>query len=120
MSRTRENTGFRCEQCGRSVAPLTNGSYRNHCPFCLYSKHVDITPGDWACACRGLMEPIGVRWKSGKGYQIVHRCRRCRAVRVNRTADDALQPDDYGLILQLMALGEEKSEEAYTLRVQLP
>ncbi|WDF05905.1 RNHCP domain-containing protein [Shouchella hunanensis] len=34
-----------------------NGSYRNHCPFCLYSKHQDIIPGDRASTCGGLMEP---------------------------------------------------------------
>jgi hypothetical protein len=46
MSRSTENTGFRCEHCQQMVQPVTNGSYRNHCPFCLHSKHVDIMPGD--------------------------------------------------------------------------
>lgn len=53
---------------------------------------------------RGLMEPIGVRWKSGKGCQIVHRCRRCHAVRVNRVAEDSRQSDDNELSLQLIAV----------------
>jgi hypothetical protein len=48
ISRTAQNQGFTCENCGASVAPLSNGSYRNHCPACLLSKHVDILPGDRA------------------------------------------------------------------------
>ena len=35
--------GFICENCGRKVEPL-GYSCRNHCPYCLYSKHVDIEP----------------------------------------------------------------------------
>ena len=60
MSRRKENSQFLCEQCGRHVLPLSNGSYRNHCPFCLFSKHVDILPGDRASDCGGLMEPVGL------------------------------------------------------------
>ena len=37
---------FNCEHCGKEVLPLSDGSYRNHCPYCLYSKHVDIVLGD--------------------------------------------------------------------------
>ena len=64
MSRKRENTAFTCEHCGREVVPLTSGSYRNHCPFCLYSKHVDALPGDRMSECGGLMEPVGLTYKS--------------------------------------------------------
>ena len=42
MSRKSENTGFICAYCGADAKPLTNGSYRNHCPLCLHSLHVDI------------------------------------------------------------------------------
>jgi DNA-directed RNA polymerase subunit RPC12/RpoP len=94
MSRKTENTGFVCEHCGRIVRPLTNGSCRNHCPFCLYSKHVDLTPGDRRNGCRGLMAPIALRHKSGKGFQIFHRCLRCGAEGANKVAQDTTQPDD--------------------------
>ena len=43
MSRATENTQFTCEHCGMVVEPLENGSYRNHCPSCLYSKHEVVT-----------------------------------------------------------------------------
>ena len=100
MSRTTENTAFVCLQCGLEVMPISNGSYRNHCPRCLYSKHVDLEPGDRASSCEGLMEPIGVRYKSGKGLQIVHRCTVCGAVRVNRVARDTVQPDELEVLLR--------------------
>ncbi|MEK7218066.1 MAG: RNHCP domain-containing protein, partial [Patescibacteria group bacterium] len=32
---------FTCEHCGTGVAPLPHGTSRNHCPRCLWSKHVD-------------------------------------------------------------------------------
>jgi len=102
MSRTRENTGFTCDHCGKHVLPLTNGSYRNHCPFCLYSKHVDRLPGDRAQSCDGLMAPVGIHYNSQKGYQIVHRCLRCGEESMCKTARDTVQPDDMDVILRLM------------------
>jgi hypothetical protein len=77
------------------VRPLANGSYRNHCPACLWSKHVDDEPGDRAAGCGDLMPPIGLDYRSGKGWLIVHACLRCRHRRDNRAAlDDPIQPDD--------------------------
>jgi len=87
ISRATENTGFVCEQCGAIVAPLRNGGYRNHCPVCLYSKHLDVQPGDRAATCRALMEPVALEHSSKKGFLVVHRCRDCGATRRNRLAD---------------------------------
>ena len=100
MSRKTENTGFICRHCGRVVAPLTNGSYRNHCPGCLCSIHVDNVPGDRAGSCFGLMYPTGVHYHSKKGYQIIHRCRKCGVEKVNRTA-----PDDFEALIAFMKKG---------------
>ena len=88
MSRKTENTGFICGNCGADVAALNNGSYRNHCPYCLHSKHVDNIPGDRANKCRGIMEPAGIHYHSKKGYQIIHRCKKCGTEKLNRTAFD--------------------------------
>ncbi len=101
MGREEENTPFTCENCDREVLPLSNGSYRNHCPFCLFSKHVDVTLGDRRNECGGLMSPTGLTHKGGKGLQIIHRCRRCRAQSANRVAEDSVQPDDAEELLQL-------------------
>ena len=102
MSRSEENSGFVCGYCGREVVPVSNGSYRNHCPFCLFSMHVDTVPGDRVNDCQGLMQPVGLRQKSGKGFQIVHGCLRCGFERVNKTAENTLQPDDITRLVELL------------------
>jgi len=101
MSRKSENTGFICNNCGESVLPLTNGSYRNHCPFCLYSLHVDDNMGDRESTCLGKMEPIGVEYHSKKGYQIIHKCCKCNVKRLNKIAENTEMPDDFYAILKL-------------------
>ncbi|MGD9143082.1 MAG: RNHCP domain-containing protein [Dehalococcoidia bacterium] len=101
MSRRQENTGFTCSHCRCEVLPLNNGGYRNHCPYCLYSKHVDIKPGDRKSPCGGLMKPIRIQYKSGKQIQIIHRCLRCGIEKVNKIAEDAVQPDDIDEIIRL-------------------
>ena len=50
---------FICEKCGKTVNKL-NYTARDHCPHCLYSKHVDINPGDRSNACNGLLQPIDI------------------------------------------------------------
>jgi hypothetical protein len=101
MSRKEENNGFTYLQCGRVVLPINNGSYRNHCPYCLYSLHVDKEPGDRAENCGGLMIPTGLTYKSGKGYQIIHRCLVCGVEKVNKVSTDTIQPDDIETLVKL-------------------
>ncbi|HKA69418.1 MAG TPA: RNHCP domain-containing protein [Actinomycetes bacterium] len=81
--------------------PLTNGSYRNHCPQCLYSKHVDDRPGDRAADCGGLMRPIALDYRRAKGQLLIHRCDRCGRVRRNRVAADCEQPDHLDALLRV-------------------
>lgn len=78
--RTKED--FICEHCGAEV--VGNG-YTNHCPQCLWSKHVDVDPGDRASACGGLMEPTDVHTKDGE-YVLIHTCVRCGHVKPNKVA----------------------------------
>ena len=78
FSRTKEN--FICENCGKEV--VGNG-YTNHCPHCLYSKHVDINPGDRDSNCGGIMEPVDVEIKNGD-YVIIHQCKKCGFIRKNK------------------------------------
>ena len=84
------NDGFKCEHCGEEVGPIKyGGSYRNHCPFCLWSKHVDGgIPGDRASDCRGMMEPIAVVTRRTGEYVLLHRCTKCGLERYNRVAGD--------------------------------
>jgi hypothetical protein len=102
VSRKEENAAFVCENCREPVMPLSNGSYRNHCPFCLWSKHVDVEPGDRRSTCGGLMKPIGVRYNSRKGFQIIHRCMICGNVSTNKAAERTVQPDDIDAISSLL------------------
>ena len=101
MSRRKENAGFTCDNCGSEVLPLTNGSYRNHCPFCLYSKHVDIIPGDRRAMCGGIMKPVRLVYKPGKGYQLIHKCLKCGSEGTNRIAEYSIQPDEIDELLKL-------------------
>ena len=100
------NQGFVCERCGSEVGSLRSGGYRNHCPYCLWTKHVDDIPGDRMAGCDGLMEPIGIDYKRSKGYIVIHRCKSCGTVKRNKLAlNDPEQPDDFDLVLELMQSG---------------
>jgi hypothetical protein len=91
----RKIENFSCENCG---AQIKGSGYTNHCPLCLWSKHVDINPGDRLNTCRGLMQPIEVQTKDGN-YIILHHCQRCGFVKRNKTVED----DDMGAIIKLAA-----------------
>ncbi len=101
MARKDENQGFVCAYCAQNIEKLSNGSYRNHCPFCLYSRHVDNRPGDRANTCGGLMAPVGVSHSGKKGWRLHHRCLACGHVSVNKVAENTAQPDD---VLRIAAL----------------
>ena len=103
MGRKDENKGFICEHCGQRVLPTTNGSYRNHCPFCLYSKHMDIKPGDRQCQCHGLMKPAGLKYHTKKGFQIIYECLKCGKKKVNKVADFTVQPDNTAELIKLFS-----------------
>lgn len=103
MSRSSENVSFTCRNCGTAVSKLNNGSYRNHCPSCLYSLHVDEEPGDRASECGGLMKPESVDHHAAKGFMLVHRCMRCGKAQRNKVAVDCHQPDDMSLVRSIMA-----------------
>lgn len=75
---------FICGNCGQAVE---GSGYTNHCPICLWSKHVDVNPGDRAEDCNGLMEPIGVEIKKGK-YRILHQCNKCKKEKWNNAAKE--------------------------------
>ncbi len=99
----KNDSGFVCAHCGKTVKPLGYTS-RNHCPFCLWSLHVDENPGDRACTCGAPMEPVKAVPDAKKGYIITHRCTACGALKRCRTAHEAKeQPDDVKLIIKLTA-----------------
>ena len=105
------NADFTCKHCGHFVSAWTATSgvvNRNHCPYCLHSRHVDLfAAGDRLCACKALMEPVGLTFKRTRdkyssGSQgelmVVHRCVSCDDLSVNRIAAD----DDNMKILNIL------------------
>lgn len=91
FKRTTEN--FKCEKCGNEVM---GDGYTNHCSECLWSKHVDVFPGDREEKCRGLMEPIRIE-KKGKEYIIIHKCVRCGVEKPNK----AVKEDNFQMLVQI-------------------
>jgi hypothetical protein len=89
----RKKEDFTCGHCNYAV--VGNG-YTNHCPNCLWSKHVDINPGDRACNCEGLMEPTGLENQNGVFY-IVHKCQKCGEIKRNKAA----KGDSFSLLVEL-------------------
>lgn len=89
---------FICENCGAKV-PKLGYSSRDHCPNCLYSKHVDKNPGDRAEECHGALEPVSVELNSKKGYVIIYKCKKCGQIRKNVSAKD----DNMTKIIKLTA-----------------
>ena len=53
----KNDNSFTCINCNNEVKKLEYTS-RDHCNHCLYSLHVDITPGDRKNECKGVLVPI--------------------------------------------------------------
>ena len=89
-SRRNEPTSFRCGYCRLDVSMRAPGTgHRNHCPNCLWSRHLDDdVPGDRDSDCGSLMEPIAVSVRGDGEWVLVHRCGGCDQLRLNRTAGD--------------------------------
>jgi RNHCP domain len=89
-ARRRGGASFRCRHCLLDVpteAPGTN--HRNHCPGCLWSRHLDANvPGDRAAGCGSSMEPIAITVRGDGEWVLVHRCLDCHEVHLNRSAGD--------------------------------
>lgn len=90
------NESFTCANCGK-IVPKAKKTCRNHCIFCLYSRHVDVTPGDRKEICQGLMEPVKYEMDHGQ-IILTHKCTKCGVLRKNKAAPD----DDVDKILSLV------------------
>ncbi|MBC3988123.1 RNHCP domain-containing protein [Streptomyces buecherae] len=87
--RSRNATSFRCLHCGLDISLSAVGtSHRNHCPHCLWSRHLDTTPGDRAADCGARMEPLAITVRGDGEWVIIHRCTGCGVLHANRTAGD--------------------------------
>ena len=95
---TMKDENFTCDVCGQEVSKLEY-SARDHCPYCLHSKHVDINPGDRMCACLGVLKPVAIEKGKKDRYKIVYRCEKCGMIKKNVAAKD----DNFDKIIELMA-----------------
>jgi hypothetical protein len=101
--------GFYCGHCHVFVSCTTVLSgviNRNHCPYCLWSKHLDLfKPGDRLAACKGNMVPVALTLKKsykkyGEGLgemMLVHMCTECSKISINRIAADDIAETIVGI-----------------------
>ncbi|HEX9388101.1 MAG TPA: RNHCP domain-containing protein [Anaerolineales bacterium] len=115
---------FRCDHCHVIVSSahmLSGVNNRNHCPYCLWSCHLDLfAAGDRLCACKAPMKPIGLTMKKGKNkYQceprgelmLIHECVECKTLSINRIAAD----DDSATVLAVFEKSFTLSHQIHTL-----
>jgi len=118
--RRKKNQEFICSHCQRKVFydRRIGTTHRNHCPYCLWSKHVDLNePGDRKSTCHGDMEPIGLtfkkegqdKYKKDKQGELmlIHQCLKCGKISINRIAGD----DDNRAILEVFEKSKQLNPE---------
>lgn len=104
------DSAFTCTHCH---CPVSSDRFqsgvrnRNHCPYCLWSRHLDLNkPADRLCACKAGMQPIGLtikpsrnKYGAGQGGELmlIHICTGCRKISINRIAAD----DNPSLLLEI-------------------
>lgn len=116
--------GFGCDHCNEWV-PIDEsiGTHnRNHCPHCLWSKHMDADkPGDRKSDCKSGMKPVALTFKGEAmdkyaggdterrlgELMLVHECTAGDRVRINRIAAD----DSTDALLNVYNEGHRLSEE---------
>jgi DNA-directed RNA polymerase subunit RPC12/RpoP len=110
ISGMNKDANFECIHCKKQVSEISSlgTKYRNHCPYCLWSKHADLyAPGDRLARCNSAMRPIGLTFKQerldkfGKFVQgeimIIHSILIDGTIVINRIAGD----DDPNVILKI-------------------
>ena len=118
---------FRCAYCRNIVSAahmLSGVNNRNHCPYCLWSFHLDLfAAGDRLSACKGPMKPTGLTIKKGRNrYQsksrgelmLIHECIECKALSINRIAAD----DDPGTIMEVFQTSLTLGHQIYAVFIQ--
>jgi hypothetical protein len=100
LEKSSAENGFMCTYCHGFVSTGSGFSgvqNRNHCPYCLWSRHLDLfAAGDRLSACKAMMEPIGLTLKatrkkygpSRSELMLIHLCVECTTISINRIAAD--------------------------------
>ncbi|HLO31566.1 MAG TPA: RNHCP domain-containing protein [Anaerolineales bacterium] len=115
---------FRCAHCHALVSSahlLSGVNHRNHCPYCLWSCHLDLfAAGDRLSACKAPTRPIGLTMKRGRNkYQreargelmLIHQCVECKTLSINRIAAD----DDAATVMTVFQASLTLEYQIYTM-----
>ncbi len=97
-----------CHKFVSAEVALSGVHNRNHCPYCLSSRHLDLfEAGDRLSACKSNMRPVALTLKkttkkyssAGQGeLMLVHLCDECGKPSINRLAAD----DDLVKVLEIL------------------
>jgi hypothetical protein len=111
---------FRCAHCRALVSSahaISGVNNRNHCPYCLWSCHLDLyAAGDRLSACKAAMKPIGLTMKKSRNkypreargeLMLIHECVECKALSINRIAADDDSDAVVSVFRESLALGQE-------------
>lgn len=123
---------FTCRECEAHVYshPMVSGvQNRNHCPYCLWSRHVDLwKAGDRLSACKAGMEPIGLTvkmrpnkygsWNCGE-LMVIHRCEACGKLSINRIAADDLSDNLMNVFRESARLDADTREKLAASGIRL-
>lgn len=115
---------FVCSVCHRYVcaaAAFSGVQHRNHCPYCLSSRHLDLyKAGDRLSACKAPMQPVALALKRtlkkyaqpGQGeIMLVHLCQECGKASLNRIAAD----DDSEAVLGIFESSQTLDVKTWSL-----
>jgi len=118
---------FVCMVCHNFVSaqPALSGVHnRNHCPYCLSSRHLDLfEAGDRLSACKSNMRPVALTLKktarkyssAGQGeLMLVHLCDECGKPSINRIAAD----DDLAAVLEIFERSRELDQRTKSTLTQ--
>lgn len=94
----KNDQSFICHNCGKKVEKLEYTS-RDHCNHCLYSIHVDITPGDRLNECKGILKPFNIEISNKiKSEVIIYKCLKCGNIIRNKVAIDDNKDEMYKIV----------------------
>lgn len=102
---------FVCENCG---ADIKGNGYTNHCPSCLWSKHVDVNPGDRAASCGGQMKPTAIENENGE-YVITHTCQKCSHKKRNKISAN----DNFDVVVKVATDLASEDAKGFSSRARL-
>jgi hypothetical protein len=118
---------FFCLVCRNFVsaeAALSGVHNRNHCPYCLSSRHLDLyEAGDRLSACKARMRPVALTLKkTSKKYNqpnqgemmLIHICNECGQLSINRIAAD----DDIETVFEIFEGSRKLNAEMKALLTQ--